>query len=64
MPQRLQHEVQASIDDITEPSPARRTAWPSAPRSVMLNRNGYIERFDIPGKRIRGTRLLQPNADP
>lgn len=28
----------------------------------ILARNGYVERFDIPGQRIRGTRLIQPNV--
>ncbi len=27
----------------------------------VLDREGYIDRFDIPGKRVRGTRLLQPD---
>lgn len=55
------HEVQASIDDITERSGAKNSmAIGSA--LIHLARSGYIERFDIPGKRIRGTRLLQPNT--
>jgi ATP-dependent DNA helicase RecQ len=29
---------------------------------ILLARAGYIERFDIPGKRMRGTRLLKPNV--
>ncbi|MCU0780686.1 MAG: ATP-dependent DNA helicase [Akkermansiaceae bacterium] len=29
---------------------------------TTLARAGYIERFDIPGKRLRGTRLLQPEV--
>lgn len=54
------HEVQASIDDITDRSGAKNSmAIGSA--LIHLARSGYIERFDIPGKRIRGTRLLQPN---
>ncbi|MBB5035602.1 RecQ family ATP-dependent DNA helicase [Prosthecobacter vanneervenii] len=54
------HEVQASIDEITERSGAKNSmAIGSA--LIHLARSGYIERFDIPGKRIRGTRLLQPN---
>jgi ATP-dependent DNA helicase RecQ len=28
----------------------------------ILDREGYIDRFDIPGRRVRGTRLLQPNV--
>ncbi len=55
------HEVQASIDDITERSGAKNSMAIGSALS-FLNRNDYIERFDIPGKRIRGTRLLQPNV--
>ena len=29
---------------------------------AALGRAGYIERFDLPGKRMRGTRLLKPNV--
>jgi ATP-dependent DNA helicase RecQ len=28
----------------------------------VLDREGYIDRFDIPGKRVRGTRLLKPEV--
>jgi ATP-dependent DNA helicase RecQ len=28
----------------------------------VLDREGYIDRFDIPGRRVRGTRLLQPEV--
>src|SRR5437588_8312964 len=28
----------------------------------ILDREGYIDRFDIPGRRVRGTRLLQPDV--
>src|SRR2546430_13298778 len=28
----------------------------------VLDREGYIDRFDIPGKRVRGTRVLQPKV--
>ena len=28
----------------------------------ILDREGYIDRFDIPGRRVRGTRLLKPTV--
>ena len=28
----------------------------------VLDREGYIDRFDIPGRRVRGTRLLRPDV--
>ena len=28
----------------------------------VLDREGYIDRFDIPGRRVRGTRVLQPDV--
>ncbi|WP_395735726.1 RecQ family ATP-dependent DNA helicase [Prosthecobacter sp.] len=55
------HEVQASIDEITERTGAKNSMAIGSALS-HLARNDYIERFDIPGKRIRGTRLLQPKV--
>jgi ATP-dependent DNA helicase RecQ len=55
------HEVQASIDDITERAGAKNSMAIGSALSYLA-RHDYIERFDIPGKRIRGTRLLQPNV--
>ncbi|MDI1314693.1 RecQ family ATP-dependent DNA helicase, partial [Prosthecobacter sp.] len=55
------NEVQASIDDITKSSGAKNSMAIGSTLSYLV-RNDYIERFDIPGKRIRGTRLLQPNV--
>ncbi|WP_294397710.1 RecQ family ATP-dependent DNA helicase [Prosthecobacter sp.] len=55
------HEVQASIDDITSRAGAKNSMAIGSALSYLV-RNDCIERFDIPGKRIRGTRLLQPNV--
>lgn len=55
------HEVQASIDDITDRAGAKNSMAIGSTLSYLA-RNDYIERFDIPGKRIRGTRLMQPNV--
>jgi ATP-dependent DNA helicase RecQ len=55
------HELQASIDDITDRAGAKNSMAIGSALS-HLTRNGYIERFDIPGKRVRGTRLLQPKV--
>ncbi|MES2598160.1 MAG: ATP-dependent DNA helicase RecQ [Verrucomicrobiota bacterium] len=56
-----QHEVEASIDDLTDYAGLKNGMAVSSSLG-HLGRAGYIERFDIPGKRIRGTRLLQPNV--
>ena len=55
------HEVEASIDDLTEYAGVKNSMSVGSALS-HLARAGYLERFDIPGKRIRGTRLLQPNV--
>jgi ATP-dependent DNA helicase RecQ len=31
---------------------------------TILDRHGLVDRYDVPGKRIRGTRILQPNLRP
>jgi ATP-dependent DNA helicase RecQ len=55
------HEVQCSIDDLTERAGVKNGMATSTSISHLV-RAGYIERFDIPGKRIRGTRLLRPEV--
>ncbi len=55
------HEVEASIDDLTDYAGLKNSMAVSSSLS-HLARAGYIERFDIPGRRIRGTRLLQPQV--
>lgn len=55
------HEVELSIDDITDKAGVKNSMAVGSALS-HLGRAGYLERFDIPGKRIRGTRLLQPNV--
>jgi ATP-dependent DNA helicase RecQ len=56
-----QYEVMASIDDIADYAGLKNSMSVGSALS-HLARAGYIERFDIPGKRIRGTRLLQPDV--
>jgi ATP-dependent DNA helicase RecQ len=56
-----QHEVELSIDDLTDRSGLKNSMAVGSALS-HLGRAGYIERYDIPGKRIRGTRLLQPQV--
>jgi len=56
-----QHEVEASIDDLTDYAGLKNSMAVSSALG-LLGRSGYIERYDIPGRRIRGTRLLQPNV--
>ena len=57
------HEVHATIDDIADRVSVKNSMAVSSTLS-LLGRQGYIERFDIPGKRMRGTRLLQPDVRP
>jgi ATP-dependent DNA helicase RecQ len=55
------YEVEASIDDLTDYAGLKNSMAVSSALG-HLSRAGYIERYDIPGRRIRGTRLLQPNV--
>jgi ATP-dependent DNA helicase RecQ len=57
----VNYEVLSSIDDIKDRANAKNSMAVSSAIS-MLARQGYIERFDVPGKRIRGTRMLQPKT--
>jgi ATP-dependent DNA helicase RecQ len=55
------HEVHATIEDIADRVSVKNSMAVSSALS-FLGRQGYIERFDIPGKRMRGTRLLKPDV--
>jgi ATP-dependent DNA helicase RecQ len=53
-------EIALSIDDISKAAGVDNSMCVGSALSHLV-RAGYIERFDIPGKRIRGTRLLHSN---
>ncbi|MCU0795307.1 MAG: ATP-dependent DNA helicase [Akkermansiaceae bacterium] len=55
-----EHEVRESIEEITEGAGLKNSMGVSSALAVLA-RAGYIERFDIPGKRLRGTRLKRPD---
>ncbi len=54
------HTARISIQDLTEELGARTNGMAVSSAISHLNRIHVIERFDIPGARIRGTRLLNP----
>ncbi len=58
------HEVLLSIDDLTQRLPGKVNPIAVSTSIAILGRHGYLERFDVPGKRIRGTRLLRPDTPP
>ncbi|KAF0095239.1 MAG: ATP-dependent DNA helicase RecQ [Puniceicoccaceae bacterium 5H] len=55
-----QGEVLLSIDDLTEKVGRGTNPMGVGTSLSVLTRAGVIERFDVPGQRIRGTRLKQP----
>ena len=55
------YEIHRSIEDITEGSGMKNSMSVSSALAA-LGRSGYIERFDVPGKRMRGTRLKRPDV--
>ncbi len=54
------HELQMSIKEMALRLGDERSDMMISSSLHVLDRDGYIDRFDIPGKRVRGTRLLQP----
>jgi len=56
-----EYEVHRTLEEIAEASDVRNSMSVGS-ALVALARAGYIERFDIPGKRMRGTRLLKPDV--
>ncbi len=57
-------EVRLSIKAIAELMGPRSNGMAVSSALTVLSRHGYIDRFDIPGERIRGTRLLKPQCSP
>jgi ATP-dependent DNA helicase RecQ len=56
-----QGEVERSIHDIAARVDHESNEMAVHSAITILDRHGVIDRYDIPGKRIRGTRLLQRN---
>lgn len=55
------HEVHKTLEDISEGADVKNSMSVGSAMATLA-RAGYIERFDIPGKRMRGTRLLKPDV--
>lgn len=54
------YEVHRTLEEIAEGADVKNGISTGSALSVLV-RAGYIERFDIPGKRMKGTRLLKPD---
>lgn len=57
------HEIQVPLKDLAVLADLKNTMALGTALSILA-RHGYIARFDIPGERLRGTRLLQPAVGP
>jgi ATP-dependent DNA helicase RecQ len=57
-----QHEVQMSIRDMADHIGGEGNDMQVSSALHVLDRERYLDRFDVPGRRIRGTRLLQPDV--
>ncbi len=55
-------ELQISIKEMAVRLGDERSDMMISSSLHVLDREGYIDRFDIPGKRVRGTRVLQPEV--
>ncbi len=53
-------EVRLSVDAITEAMEKKVNPMAVGTALSILSHHGVVERFDIPGERIRGTRLVNP----
>src|SRR5437762_783407 len=56
------NELQISIKEMALRLGDERSDMMISSSLHVLDREGYIDRFDIPGKRVRGTRVLQPDV--
>ncbi len=55
------HEVFRTLEDIAEHADVKNSMAVGSALTVLA-RGRFIERFDVQGKRMRGTRLLQPDV--
>ncbi|MFL6590348.1 MAG: RecQ family ATP-dependent DNA helicase [Chthoniobacterales bacterium] len=55
-------ELQLSIKEMATRMGDERSDMMIGSALHVLDREGYIDRFDVPGRRVRGTRLLQPEV--
>jgi ATP-dependent DNA helicase RecQ len=55
------YEVHRTLDEIAEAADVKNAMAVGSSLGV-LGRSGYIQRFDVPGRRTRGTRLLKPDV--
>lgn len=53
-------EVATGINELAELMGSRTNGMAVGTALSILNRQGFIERHDIPGKRVRGTRIVDP----
>ena len=56
------HELQISIKEMATRLSFEGNDMMLSSSLHVLDREGYIDRFDIPGRRVRGTRLLKPEV--
>jgi ATP-dependent DNA helicase RecQ len=56
-----EYEVHRTLDEIAEHADVKNSMAVGSALTVLA-RAGYLERFDIPGRRLRGTRLLKPDV--
>jgi len=55
------YEVHRTLEEIAEHGAVKNSMAVGSALTVLA-RAGYIERFDVPGRRMRGTRLLKPEV--
>ena len=56
------HEVQLSLKEMATRLESEGNDMMLSSAVHILDREGYLDRFDIPGRRVRGTRLLKPKV--
>jgi ATP-dependent DNA helicase RecQ len=55
------YEVLLTVDDLVDHLQERANPMAVSTSIGILSRTGWIQRFDVPGRRLKGTRLLRPN---
>jgi len=58
------HEIVLRMDDLSNRLGKKTNGMSVSSALGILRKQGVIERYDVPGSRVRGTRLLKPNILP
>ncbi|MDL5053614.1 RecQ family ATP-dependent DNA helicase [Oscillatoria laete-virens NRMC-F 0139] len=56
------HDIQMPLADMADQIPGLKNSMALGSALALLERRGYVERYDIPGQRVKGTKVIRPEV--